>query len=444
MNEPSNELHNLDLGDKRLEKRADRILKAMIKSPQSSIPKACQSWSSTLATYRFFWNEAVSHEALITPHYEATEDRIRQQASPIVLCVQDTTELAFNGQETDGLGRLSYDRQRGMYLHPTLCITPDRLPLGITDSWMWSRGLSKAADQANPSVKESCRWIEGYERVADMATRCPAQRLIYVADREGDFYDLLKRAQQLDYPADLLLRAQHNRALGDGLKLWDAIDQQHELTRITFTKPRKRGQQSRQVIQAIKVLRYTLRPKSKDPMVLTLLQAKEVNPPTGQSPLIWRLISNRNVTTAAQAIELIDWYRARWEIEMFFDVLKVGCLVEKLQLDTKERLEKALALYLMVTWRIMFLMRLGRNCPELPANLVFDPMEWKLSFVLGQKALPDGVPTLNQVIRNLAMLGGFLGRKGDGEPGTKSIWRGYSRVLDGIYTMQIASDLLEG
>lgn len=443
MNCLSTELNDLDLGDKRLEKRAAHILNAMLKSPQSSIPKACPLWSNTLATYRFFWNEAVSHEALITPHYEATEHRIRQQDTPIVLCIQDTTELNFNGQETEGLGRLSYDRQRGMYLHPTLCITPDRLPLGVTDSWMWSRGLNKAADQANPDVNESCRWVEGYERVAEMAARCPEQRLVYVADRESDFYDLLRRAQQLDYPADLLLRAQHNRALGDDLKLWRAIDQQNELTRVTFTKPRKRGEKARKVVQAIKILRYTLRPKGKHPMELTLVQAKEINPPAGQSPLIWRLITNRCVTTAAQASELIDWYRARWEIELFFEVLKVGCCVEKLQLETKERLEKAFALYIIVAWRIMFLMRLGRTCPDLPADLVFDPLEWKLSFRLGKKALPDGIPTLNQVVRNLAMLGGFPGRKGDGEPGAKSIWIGYSRVLDGIYSIQVASDLVD-
>lgn len=442
MNWSSTELNDLDLGDKRLAKRATHILNAMLKSPQSSIPKACQDWSSTLATYRFFWNEAVSHEALINPHYEATEQRIRQQDdASVILCIQDTTELDFNGQETDGFGRLSYDRQRGMYLHPTLCVTPERLPLGITDSWMWSRGLSKAADQANPSVKESCRWIEGYERVAEMAERCPQQRLIYVGDRESDFYDLLKRAQQLDYPADLLLRAQHNRVLGDDFKLWDSIDQQNELTRITFTKPRKRGEKSRKVVQAIKVVRYTLRPNSKQPMELTLVQAKEMNPPAGQSPLIWRLITNRTVATAEQASELIDWYRARWEIEMFFDVLKVGCYVEKLQLNTKERIEKALAMYMMVAWRMMFLMRLGRSCPELPADLIFDPLEWKVSFRLGKKALPKGIPTLNQVIRNLAALGGFLGRKGDGEPGTKSIWIGYSRVLDCIAGIQIANDL---
>ena len=435
MNWSATELNDLDLGDARLNKRAIHILSSLMKSPQSSLPKASQSWSKTLATYRFLSNDSVSHEALMTPHYDATECRIRQQSSTAILCIQDTTELDFNGQDTDGLGRLSYDRQRGMYLHPTLCITPERLPLGITDAWMWSRGLTKAADQANPDVKESRRWIEGYERIADMAQRCPEKRLVYIGDRESDFYELLKRAQQLDYPADLLLRAQHNRALGDDIKLWDAIDEQSVLTRITFTKPRKKGEKSRKVIQEIKTLRYKLRPKSKQPIDLTLVQAREINPPKGTPPLIWRLVSNRYAETAKQACELLDWYRARWEIEMFFDVLKVGCRVEKLQLDTKERIEKALAMYMMVAWRVMFLMRLGRTCPDLPADLVFDPVEWKVSYRLGEKALPGGIPTLNQVIRNLAILGGFLGRKGDGEPGAKSIWIGYSR-----HGIQMASE----
>ena len=440
MNWSATELNDLDLGDARLKKRAIQMLDVMMKSPQSSLPKAFQSWSKTLAAYRFLSNESVTYEALVAPHYEATECRIRQQDSPVILCIQDTTELDFNGQGTEGLGRLSYDSQRGMYLHPTLCITPERLPLGITDAWMWSRGLTKSADQANPDVKESHRWIEGYERVAEMAQRCPGQRLVYLGDRESDFYDLLRRAQQLDYPADFVLRAQHNRALGDDTKLWDSIEQQSVLTCITFTKPRKPGEKSRKVIQEIKTLRYTLRPKSKHPMTLTLVQAKEINPPAGKPPLIWRLVTNRVVSNAQQACEILDWYRARWEIEMFFDVLKVGCRVEKLQLDTKERLEKALAMYMMVAWRVMFLMRLGRTCPDLPADLVFDPVEWKVSFRLGEKALPEGIPTLNQVIRNLAMLGGFLGRKGDGEPGSKSIWIGYSRVLDCIHGIQIASE----
>ena len=128
---------------------------------------------------------------------------------------------------------------------------------------------------------------------------------------------------------------------------------------------------------------------------------------------------------------------------MFFDVLKVGCKVEKLQLDTKERIEKALMMYMIVAWRVMYLMRLGRTCPDLPANLVFDPLEWQSSYLLNKQSLPDGLPTINNVIRNLAILGGFLGRKSDGEPGAKSIWKGLQRIQDCIYGIQLAKEIQE-
>jgi len=213
-----------------------------------------------------------------------------------------------------------------MYLHPTLCITPERLPLGISDVWQWTRGTSKKEDHKKCLIKESQRWVEGYERVAEMAVRCPEQRLVYVTDREGDMLDLLKKAQKLGYPADWLIRATHNRKLSDQAKLWDAVDQ------------------------------HTLATKSVEPISITLVQAKEVNPPKGKKPIVWRLTTNRKVETEAQALEIIDWYRCRWEIEMFFDVLKVGCQVERLQLATKERIEKALSLYMIVTWRVMVLM----------------------------------------------------------------------------------------
>lgn len=437
------EFNTIDLGDKRNNARAIKIAEAIAKAPQSSIPKSCQDWAETIATYRFYSNESFTDHDLIQPHYDSTEDRIRVSGSPIILCIQDTTELNFNGQQTEGLGRLSYDVQRGMYVHPTLCVTPERLPLGTTDAWMWARGKSKAEDQKTPQIKESLRWSEGYERVAEMAERCPDQQLVYVADREGDLYELMERAYQLNTPADWLIRAKHNRSLPEQKKLWDEVEKEPVLSKITFIKPRKKGEKSRKIIQEIKVLRYTLHPKGKTAIEMTLVQAKEINPPKGTKPIVWRLLTNRRVDNIAQALEILDWYRCRWEIEMFFDILKVGCKVEKLQLDTKERIEKALMMYMIVAWRVMYLMRLGRTCPELPADLVFDPLEWKSSYLLNKQSLPDGIPTINSVIRNLAMLGGFLGRKSDGEPGTKSIWKGLQRVQDCIYGIQLAREIQE-
>lgn len=437
------ELADLDLGDERINKRAVKLLNSFSKAPKLSIPKACQGWAETQAAYRFYANDSVTWDKLLESHSNQAEERIQQSKEPVVLCLQDTTELNFNGQDIKDLGRLSYDAQRGMYLHPTLCVTPDRIPLGITDAWMWSRGKTKKEDQDNGTVKESLRWIEGYERVAEMAERCSDTRLIYVADREGDILNLMKISAALNYPADWLIRAKHNRKLTTDEKLWDKVDKQEVTSRVAFIKPKRKGEKPRQIKQEIKVLRCVLPIKGKDGLEVTLVQAKEIDPPNGRPALTWRLLTNRLVETEDQALEVIDWYRCRWEIEMFFDVLKVGCQVEKLQLCSKERIEKALVMAMIITWRVMYLMRLGRVCPELPAGLIFDPLEWKSSYVLLEKKLPKKMPLLNAVLRNLAQLGGFLGRKSDGDPGTKSIWIGFQRMQDCVYGVQMAEKIKE-
>ncbi|MET2544713.1 IS4 family transposase, partial [Ralstonia pseudosolanacearum] len=141
----------------------------------------------------------------------------------------------------------------------------------------------------------------------------------------------------------------------------------------------------------------------------------------------WRLLTNREATTLHEAIELIDWYRARWEIEILFNVLKNGCRVEALQLGAIERLERALALFLVVAWRIAYLMRMGRTGPDLDAELFFDADEIRGAYLLTDVKQP-AKPKLNEVLRLIARLGGFLGRKGDGEPGAKAIWLGLKEV----------------
>jgi hypothetical protein len=121
---------------------------------------------------------------------------------------------------------------------------------------------------------------------------------------------------------------------------------------------------------------------------------------------------------------------SQWYIELFFDILKNACRIEALQLSTVERLERALALFLVVAWRIARLMRLGRTCPDLDAALLFDREEWEAAFILNKKPVPTTPPRLNEMVRLVAKLGGFLARKGDGEPGARTLWRGLQRVMD--------------
>ena len=127
------------------------------------------------------------------------------------------------------------------------------------------------------------------------------------------------------------------------------------------------------------------------------------------------MLTNRAVANDREAITLIDWYRARWEIEMLFDVLKNACQVEPLQLGMIEKLKRALALFKVVAWRIAHLTRSGRTGPDLDAALFFDSGEIHSAYLLNDQDTPNK-PRLNDLLRLVARLGGFLGRKSDGEP----------------------------
>jgi hypothetical protein len=280
--------------------------------------------------------------------------------------------------------------------------------------------------------------IESYEIVAEQARALPDTRLVYVADREGDIAALMQRAQELGEPADWLMRSQHNRALKGEASLWETVHASEVLGHISFVLPGRSGQKAREVRQELRSQRVTL--PGRAGVTLTCVEAYEVDAPAGVKPVIWRLVTNREAGDAHALIELVDWYRARWEIEMFFNVLKNACRVEALQLSQMERVEKALVLYMVVSWRIARLMRVGRTCPELDASLFFAPDEIHGAHVLCKKARPKKPPTLNQMIRMVGSLGGFLGRKSDGEPGAKTLWIGMQRVMDAVITIQILRD----
>jgi hypothetical protein len=316
-----------------------------------------------------------------------------------------------------------------MYLHPTYVVTPQREPLGIIDAWMWAR-QAKGADGQRPGISESLRWIEGYERVTERATSMPDTRLVYVGDRESDMVALMRCARDQGHPADWLVRSRHNRVLPDGKRLWEQATTGEPLGEIEFTLPGRAGQKERTVRQTVWASTLDIPDGVGGTLTVTCVVARELAPPAGAKPVEWRLLTNREVADFATVIELIDWYRCRWEIEIFFNVLKNGCRVEALQLGSVAKLELALAVYMVVAWRLARLVRLGRTHPDISADNLFTETEWKGAYILAKKKPPAEAPTLRDVIRQIAMLGGFLGRKHDGEPGVKTLWLGFARVRD--------------
>jgi len=423
------ELEGVDLGDVRRNKRAKAVLTRLAEKPTASIPGACRGWSETHGAYRFMQNEAVEWRDIMEPHWNCTQERMREH--DVVLCIQDTTGLDFNGQEISGLGPLSYEAQRGMYLHPTYAVTTDRVALGVIDAWMWAREF-KDADGRRGGITESTRWVEGYERIAEIAAQLPGTRLVYVADREADIAALMLRADELGTPADWLIRSSHNRSLDGGDKLWSKVLKTRGVGEVQFMMAARVGQKARTVRQVLRMKRVTL-PCG---VTVTCVIAKEVDPPAGVKPVEWRLLTNRAPVGHDDLVELIDWYRARWEIEIYFNVLKNGCCVEELQLGSVDRIERALALFMIVAWRIAYLMRMGRTCPDLDATLFFDPDEIHGAHLLLKIRRPSKPLGLNEMIRLVARCGGFLARKGDGEPGAKTIWQGLERVMTAAETLR--------
>jgi hypothetical protein len=331
------EFEQLDLGDARLNKRARLLMERMAADPTASVPQACHGWGETIAAYRFFDNEKVQWHAILEPHWQQTQKRM--QTHQVVLCLQDTTELDFNGQDALGLGPLTYEAQRGMFVHPTYAVTPQREPLGILDVWMWAREKKDDSGRRG-GPKESLRWIEGYERIAEMAPDMSSTRLLYVADREADLMALMERADALGNPADWLVRAAHNRSLPEGDKLWEYATHDEAVGEIAFPMAARQGVKARTVRQRLWLRRVQLPASKGKSVAATCLVAREFDAPAGVKPIEWRLLTNRTATTLDEATELIEWYRARWEIEILFNVLKNGCQVEELQLGTIERLER--------------------------------------------------------------------------------------------------------
>ncbi len=423
-----------ELGDARRSRRLVRLVERLAEQPGVSIPAACSGAGETKAAYRLLAHDAVGWSDILEPHLQCSLQRMASER--VVLCLQDTTELDFNGQAIDGLGPLAYEAQRGMLLHATYAVSPQRVPLGVLDAWMWARE-AKQSDGTRAGLLESTRWVEGYERLAELAAELPGTRLVCVGDRESDLLALLVRARDLGHAADYLLRCQHNRVLPEGgKKLWDAVLDSVPLGRIRFELPAGRGRKARAVEQELRAQRVRLADRAGGHIEVTCLIASEVDAPAGAKPVVWRLLTNREAATLDAAVELVDWYRTRWEVEMLFLTLKEGCRVEALQLSSIERIERALAVYLVVSWRIGLLMRLGRACPDWDAERLLEREEWQAAWIVARRKPPDKTPTLRAALHMIARLGGFLGRKGDGEPGVKSLWIGLQRVASCVEGMR--------
>lgn len=323
-------------------------------------------------------------------------------------------------------------------------MSPDGLPLGLLHHQLWARqGRGTQRQRRVLAEKESQRWIESLHRTEALLS--PSTHLLTIADREADFYELFacERRPHSDY----LIRVHHDRQVKvqptePSQSLQQLLRETPVAGYLNLALPRTPRRAACTVVLQVKWVSVWLQPPSShpqreqlDPVPVQVLSACEVEGDQEGAPIHWLLVTTLPLTCFEQAQQLLEWYRYRWLIERYHYTLKSGCRVEHLQLETFERLQRAIATFAIVAWRLLWLTYLVRPLDDprydLEADLIFETVEWQALRHYAQ-APPSAVdpPGLQQCLRWLAQLGGFLGRQSDGDPGSRTLWRGLRRLRD--------------
>jgi hypothetical protein len=452
------EFAEADFEDERLTKRLIGIAKDFFARPTLSIPAACASRARTKAVYRFCSHENVDMQGILEPHYESTLSRVAKEKT--VLAIQDTTSVNYSAHlATEGLGPIGTSQGQlsvGLYVHSTLALNLAGTPLGLLNVESWARDpeeYGKSAERAALPIedKESRKWLVGYVATVNAQRRLQNTRIVNVCDREADIFDLFVFARREEGNPDLLVRATQPRKLesgdpkgkGKATGLWDFVRSLPCEGTLPLRVPRRGSRPSRLTTLSVRFSQVSVRPPKGSPhkasVRLWAIAVTEEEPPAGIEPVEWLLLTTIPVTSLEEAAEKVQWYTLRWQIEVYHKTLKSGCRIEDRQLGTAQSLEACLAVDMVVAWRIFHLAKLGRETPDAPCTVYFDDAHWKalVCFLKKSPKEPTVPPTLRQAMHMVATLGGFQGRKSDGNPGTETLWKGLQRLDDITATVEV-------
>jgi hypothetical protein len=422
------------LPDRRLNRRLSAIIADALNRPNASIPQATGGDAGQAkGTYRFYQNGRVTGAELNAGIGRETAERCL--AYPVILAIQDTTTLNLTGlQVVEELGPLDgRSAARGLYLHSTLALTETGEVVGVLDQQSWARP-PRGTRATREGEKERAKWLYGMEQaqqiLSETAGDRPVPRLIHVMDREGDTYAVMMAIE--DAGDSAVIRSAQNRRVVDPLATAHATIRNQPIQAHTpVAVPRHGDQPERVALVEVRSMTVTLTPDRANyphawPMTWNLVEVWEPAPPADVEPLHWLLWTRESIATIEDTLQVVNYYACRWKIEEFHLVLKSGCQVETLRLETWERLEKAVRVNSAVAARIVFLRDQARTTPEAPALEVLKPEEVKVlvNHFGKKKPLPIEDVTIRQATLWIGRLGGHLNRKKDGMPGVRTLWRG--------------------
>ena len=444
------------IGDARLSKRLIDIASAKAGIPGRAFTGVAQGDAAAVKGYYRLIDSpedsAVTIDNILQPHRERTMRRMQGQQT--VLCIQDGSDLNYNGLAScTGLGVIGTNqtaaKSRGLHLHTTFTISPTGLPLGVLKAQCLAPEPKAKEDKRRAAAipveeKKSFLWIEHHRDLVAVAADMPHTRLIDICDREADFFEMLDE-QRRDGSVELLIRAKHDRNIGEEpFKLLDAVGQTEVQSRVRVqiphqsARPKKSKQQARAMRPAraadlaVRFTQVQLCPPrqhaDKAPIDIWVIHALEENPPPNTEAVEWFLLTTIDLGSPEDAEQCLRWYCLRWRIEDWHRVLKSGCRIEDIAHETAGRIRRAVAINLVIAWRIMLMTLLGRETPGLPAEVLFSDIELRTLRAYSKKNGLKAPVLLGDAVRMVAKIGGYLARKSDPAPGHELIWHGYAAL----------------
>ena len=432
-----NEIARVPLWDQRCRRTLVAACQALAENAQMSFSQVLGSRRKAVS--RILHHQATTQQDLLSGHIRATQLRCRQEE--LILIASDTTTFDFSSHKaTQGLGPVN-DKEdpRGFFVHSALAMTRKGLPLGLLHQSSWARdpneaGIAKQRRKRAYADKESHKWLEAMRAVEK--TLSPTQKAVLIQDREADIFEFFSAPRKEEL--DLIIRATQPRRIETRgevgpTTLFAALAQAEVVATKTIhvaAGPRRVERDAALRVRAAKVF---IRPPmhGSDPngpaILLSVVRASEENPPEGvKEPLEWVLLTTLSVEGAEDALGVLDYYTFRWRIERFHFVLKSGCGYEKLQLDRLDTLEKALSLYSIVAWRLLYLTYLARDAPDTPCEEALSVFEKDVL----QLYTRETVKTVKDAVMAVAKLAGFVDVPSAPDPGVKTLWQGFRKLQD--------------
>jgi hypothetical protein len=431
-----------ELGDKRRTRRLVRYARQMAEKPDASTPQQTEDWADCKAAYRMFQQEDVTFQAVTSVHYQRTLSSL--ESGKCYLVISDTTELDYGYKSPRrGLGCLGAEHRRGFFLHNALIVdAQSQEVMGLGAQELFVRPLGKKPRVHRVACRKRPTESDVWGRVIDRVQPTnPDIWLIHVCDRGADNFDVFAHLH-LKNDSWVIRAAQLTRKVrqrdGTIAKLSQVLDAAPVLGSYQVYVAANGKQKARWATVQVRSVQITLlRPREGSTAFVidrdireidtNVVEVREVDPPKGTDPIRWVLYSREPASCFEASLRVIGYYEQRPLVEEYHKCMKTGLQVEKRQYQSHDRLEPVIGVICVQAVRLLQLKEVSRRAPDTPAGRLV-PKEWMeiLPKILKR---PRPIKTVREFIRALASLGGFLGRKSDGEPGWRTIWRGVETLL---------------